>query len=144
MSQYVTPEEFSLTGLPPEATTDLDPAAIVQALVLASGEADSYLRKRKVLPLVAPYDDGLKEAVSAIARLLLLRGARGFSPSPEADSTVVSGRDAAIAWLEKVASGLVEISGGYDAAGEDLGGPLSDGPTATDFSFFTGGPCSCL
>jgi phage gp36-like protein len=115
MSQYSTEAQFTALGLPGAAFADLGSPRLVAALVAASGVIDSYLRKRKTLPMVS-WEEDLQRACQHIAAWDLMCF-RGFNPANPSDQAVVKRYDDCINWLRDVAKGLVEI-GGVDSTPE--------------------------
>ena len=104
-----------------EAVND---AKIEIALVDASTQADSYLRSRYRLPVANPPAD-LVRAVCHLARFDLANGAR-----TEPTEQMRLSRKEIIAWLEKIASNLINldipsIGGTTDAS---HGARISDRP----------------
>jgi phage gp36-like protein len=138
---YVDHTNFS--ALPPSAYADIDDSddAIDAEGELASALADSYLRKRKTLPLVAPYDPALVAAVEDIVAWRLLKF-RGFNPVQGADEDVKRAKDQALEWLTLVSIGDVEV-GGQDSSSDqvDLMGTLADEGESVDWHFVTGEDC---
>lgn len=139
---YVTHSNFS--ALPADAYSDISGAnSVIDAEgVNASGIADNYIRKRKTLPLIAPYDGGLVAAVQDITAWRLLKY-RGFNVAPGADDEVVKAKDEAIKWLEAVRDGVIELDG-LDSSSDqvDLMGTLSDEGSTVDWQYQTGEDCS--
>lgn len=123
MSQYATFAEFTAAGLPPAAVSGIPQAAVEACLVQASGVADSYLRKRYALPLVAPYDSALVRCVIDITVYLVMRR-RGIQPESATDVAIRMGYTDALAWLGLVAVGEVEIATAPTGVGPTLGDPL--------------------
>lgn len=143
---YVDVSNFS--ALPPDSYSDLGATAATAAInaegVLVSGLVDSYLRKRKTLPLVGTVDPAVTCAAQDIVAWRLLKF-RGFSAAAGADEEVKKAKDEALAWLTKVSEGLVEV-GGTDSSSDqvDLMGPLSSSEAAADWDYQMGGDdCSC-
>jgi phage gp36-like protein len=136
MPSYVTEAEFLDQGLPIDALTGILSATIIQALEWASSTANSYLRKRYTLPLVA-WDDDLRRVVVKIA-VYDLMCIRGFRPGSETDAAIVKNHDDAILWLKAVAKSEIEPSITDSSADLDEGGPLASAEELTDFSFYTG------
>lgn len=138
---YVTVSNFS--ALPPDSYSDLGATAATAAInaegILVSGQVDSYLRKRKTLPLTGTVDPAVTLAAQDIVAWRLLKF-RGFSAAAGADEEVKKAKDEAFAWLTKVAEGLVEI-GGTDSSSDqvDLMGPLSASDEAVDWNYQTRG-----
>ncbi len=105
MSTYATPADLALYGLPAAALVGIDPTTQQQpALDAASAEADTYLRNKFTLPLIAPYPKDLVKYVCKIAAWELL-AVRGFNPESGSDVAVRTGYKDAVNWLEKVSRG---------------------------------------
>lgn len=118
MSQYCNPTDVNVPGL----TSDQKLPFIVEA----SGEADSYVQKRKKLPLIS-WGADLKGATRRMSRYYAF-GDRGFDPSNPADQAVVKQYTDAIAWLKQVASGEAELVDCVDSsAATEEAAPLHDG-----------------
>ncbi len=106
MSQYATLTEFANLGPPSAALATLSSDVKTAHLVAASSVADDYIQKRWSTPLTS-WPMSLTLAVVRIATFTIL-AARGFNPANPADAAVIKAHDDAIAWLEKVAGGLLE------------------------------------
>lgn len=118
MSQYCDPSDVTVPGL--------SDAQKLPFIVEASGEADSYIGKRKKLPLLT-WGADLKGATRRMARYYAL-GDRGFNPQNAGDQAVVKQYTDAIAWLKQVASGEAELVDAVDSSvAIDEAGPLHDG-----------------
>ena len=99
---YATRVDLERLALPAAALAGIPAADQDAALEAASDLADSYLRARYTLPLVA-WEDDLRRAVAAIAAYdLMVR--RGFSPTG-ADEQLRLRYEDALRWLERVAAG---------------------------------------
>lgn len=114
MSQYATRDELARGGLRAAALSGVSTADQDAALVAASGEADGYLAKRYLLPLVA-WGDDLRRRVVHIATYDLL-ATRGYAPASGVDPLVAKRHDDAIFWLRDVAKGVVEPQGIVDSS----------------------------
>lgn len=138
---YVDHTNFA--ALPPDSYADIEDAEdVIDAEgELASGLADSYLRKHKTLPLIAPYDPALVAVVQDIMAWRLLKF-RGFNVTQGADEEVKIAKDQAFEWLTKVSVGEVEV-GGLDSSSDqvDLMGTLSEPGESVDWHFVTGQDC---
>jgi phage gp36-like protein len=129
VSQYANLEDLSDCGLPAAALHDVGSDIRDRALEKASGVADSYLRKRFTLPLVAadppedPWPDELTRAVVHIAACDLL-ARRGFVPGSGADQIVIDRKADAIDWLKDIAKGLAELDVEDSTPNVEEAGPL--------------------
>ena len=122
MTVYATYEQFSRL-LPSTLFSSIDIALQVQALSDASAEADGYLDSQYQLPLVAwGFDLSTHVCEIAAYRLIMFRG---FNPDSGHDQHFRMRYDDAIAWLTKVARGVVSPPGFVDSTGVSLasGGP---------------------
>lgn len=106
--QYTSNAEFFDQTIPPDAFADLTADQITEALVWASSEADSYIRNRYTLPLVAPYDESLKAKVADIAAWRLSKRL-GFRPGSGNNETIEISYKDAIDWLTLLSKGLVRL-----------------------------------
>lgn len=139
MSQYPTLEDLQDTGLPPGALEGLpDPEKF---LVNASAHVDSYLRGRYALPLVAPYPSELVRAALAIACYDIMFF-RGFD-SESQDMLIVdrfqyyTGKPGQKGWLDKVSTGLVNLSVSSDATpGVSEGAPIVSSSNSVSLGSF--------
>jgi phage gp36-like protein len=117
-SQYIQLADVTAPG----ATS----AQVQNAILDASGEADSYIKKRYTLPLLK-WGNDLRSAVRRMARYYAL-GDRGFDPTKAADQAVVSQYRDAIAWLKQIASQEAELVDVTDSSPEnDEASPLHEG-----------------
>lgn len=143
---YITVANFS--ALPPDSYADLGATAATAAInaegELVSGVIDSYLRKRKTLPLIGTVDPAITAVANDIVAWRLLKF-RGFSAAPGADEEVKKAKDEAYVWLTKVSVGEVEV-GGTDSSSDqvDLNGPLAASEEPVDFNYQTrSSECGC-
>jgi phage gp36-like protein len=106
---YATLEDLAACGLPPAALSSIVPSVKQAALVKASAYADTFLGDRVTLPLQAPVDPTITDAVCQIAawRLLCLRG---FNPDNPGDAVVRQGYLDARDWLTRVANGQAKLN----------------------------------
>lgn len=106
--QYASIDDLTQAGLPAGALASLDKRTWNQALIRASSLAASYVGAKYTLPLAAPFDPQLTDAVCQIAawRLLCLRG---FNPDNDGDKVVRQGFLDATEWLTRVANGQAQI-----------------------------------
>lgn len=134
----MTREEFLDQTLDPDTFEGIEDTTIDEAIVWASGQADSYIQKRKTLPLLT-WGADLKNAVGDMTAYKLLKK-RGFQPNSP-DTLVVKGYDDAVLWLKDVAKGLAELVDCVDSTPEvDEGGPLAGSDNdRQDFRYFTRG-----
>jgi phage gp36-like protein len=100
MSQYATTTDLVTYAIKAEALTGISTTMQNLALVAASAEADSYLKGRYALPLLA-WDAALSNAVARIAAYMLIK-TRGFNPQSAADINFRLGYEDAIRWLRDV------------------------------------------
>ena len=102
MSQYAQVQDLTTYGLPATALQSPNLPVQVQnaALSDASDIADSYLRGRYSLPLIA-WGSELTQAVCRIAAYNLL-SVRGYNPGASADVNIRDRYVDAIDWLNKV------------------------------------------
>jgi phage gp36-like protein len=103
VAAYATISDLENAGLPPGAISGLDYVVINSALERASRIADTYLRDRYTLPLVAPFDPALVDAVVQIASWRLMCR-RGFDPNTAGDAVLRMGYEDAIAMLKRIAN----------------------------------------
>jgi phage gp36-like protein len=117
--QYASIDDLTQAGLPAGALASLDKRTWNQALIRASSLAASRIGCKYTLPLAAPFDPALVDAVCQIAawRLLCLRG---FNPSNPGDQVVRQGYLDADEWLTKVANGQAQIQVVTQATPESL------------------------
>jgi phage gp36-like protein len=136
-------DSTNFSALPPDSYSDLGATAATAAIdaegLLVSDLVDSYLRKRKTLPLTGTIDSAVVCVTQDIVAWRLLKF-RGFSAAAGADEEVKKAKDEAYVWLTKVAEGLVEV-GGTDSSSDqvDLMGPLSASDEAVDWNYQTRG-----
>ena len=101
MTQYATRADLvTFGGMNPVAIQNIDDATVDGALVAASITADSYMRARFSLPLLA-WGDDLRSRVCWIAGYNIITQ-RGMNPSAGADETFRMRYEDAIRWLEGV------------------------------------------
>lgn len=136
MSQYATRDDLARGGLRAAALSGVSTADQDAALVAASGEADGYLAKRYLMPLVA-WGDDLRRRVVHIATFDLL-ATRGYAPASGVDPLVAKRYDDAILWLRDAARGLVEPQGIVDSTPEiDEAAPLVSSDDAAGWAWPT-------
>ncbi len=81
------------------------------AINAACAEADGYLRARyprAELPLAAPHDPSLVQAVIKIATFECLR-IRGFNPNAGSDAVIMEAATVARSWLRQLARGETSL-----------------------------------
>ena len=100
MSQYCSPSDLTTTGINALAFQDVPVPDQTDGCQKASDLADSYMRGRYALPLVA-WGADITYRTAQIAVFLILSG-RGYNPSAGADSTIRQNYEDAIAWFEGV------------------------------------------
>jgi phage gp36-like protein len=109
MPQYATIADFEASGLPPGAIGDISKGEINMHLARQSAHADTYLGAKVTLPLSAPYDQQLVDAVCQMAAWrIMIR--RGFNPDNNGDAVVRQGYEDAIKWLTRVANGQARLN----------------------------------
>lgn len=134
---YLTRQQFLDQSIPGEALTGLSTTQIDDALAWASDEADSYLGKRLVLPLIS-WGNDLRRKVGDLAQFNLL-SRRGFRPGSGNDAIAEKRYDDAVRWLRDVSNGIVVPAGVVDSSPQlDEEGPLASSEPKTSFRTFTG------
>lgn len=134
MSAYIDRAYLELLGHLP--VVDLDaieadaPGCIEGTIQAMSGYADSRLRKRYVVPLVAPFPEPIRLHVAALVTAsLYLR--RGPQPAGEQNEAITALRQEALDFLKELADGkdgLAELPLRADlqtTEGVAVGGPLA-------------------
>ena len=117
---YATPDDLVLT-LPAAVLERVEYAQLIGFLCAASDIVDGYFACQYIVPIPTwAYD--VRLAVCQIAAVLVLRHI-GYNPQGS-DEGFQRGRDEAIAWLEKVSTGRIKLSGGSLRAPEMVGGPV--------------------
>ncbi len=105
---YASSSDLDEAGLPSGVLAGLAAGTIDRALERASRSADAYLRDRYNLPLSAPYDQSLVDAVCQLASWRLMQR-RGFNPNTPGDAVIRVGYEDAIAFLKRVANGQAQL-----------------------------------
>lgn len=125
---YATKEDLEEIGLPKQALAGLSTKTIDRHLQAASGRVDSYMRSQEKLPLATPYPMEIVEATVILASYsLLIR--RGYNPDNPSDANFreryldMVGNGDSPGWLDKLASGHVNLSAAADATIEREGRP---------------------
>lgn len=106
--QYTSNVEFFAQTIPSDAFAGLTSDQITEALLWASSEADSYMRNRYTLPLVAPYDESLKAKVADVAAWRLSKRL-GFRPGSGNNENIELSYEKAIDWFTLLSKGLVRL-----------------------------------
>lgn len=101
MSQYAEIADLFVHGMPATARGRLSDDELNGAIISASGTADSKIRGRYPLPLIA-WGVELTKYVCWIAAYELLSGPRGYNPAAGADINLVDRYSRAIEWLDQV------------------------------------------
>lgn len=138
--QYATAAEFLNQEGANGIFEGLATPTIDTALQWASRKAASYIRKRKVLPLVA-WGDDLRSSVCRMARYELVCN-QGFAPLSGFNETFEKRFNDEIKWLEDVSRGLVELEDCVDSSTTptvDEAGPLADSDERVNFNYQTRG-----
>lgn len=118
---YATESDLLVLDLPAAAIAGLDTQPHLDA---ASSRVDGYLRGRYSLPLVAPYPSEIVSVTSALAAYSLI-ARRGFDPSSGTHLTLRQRFEDSTRWLERLASGMINLPDGADSSGGvDDGGPI--------------------
>ena len=99
-SQYCQPSDLTTTGVNPTALQTISVAQQVTACIQASELADSYMRGRYQLPLLA-YGPDLTYRTAIIAVYMLLQ-ARGMNPAAGADDRIRLNYEDSIRWFEGI------------------------------------------
>jgi phage gp36-like protein len=146
---YATLADLEQCGLPPQALASIQPTVKQAALVKASAYADTFIGDAVTLPLQAPVDPTITDAVCQIAawRLLCLRG---FNPDNPGDAVVRQGYLDARDWLTRVANKQAKLNvvqGSPPSVQPDIssacprgfGDVYSVSPAANDPAIITGG-----
>jgi phage gp36-like protein len=102
-SQYCDPSDLTLYAINPLALQGIPNATQVAACVAASERADSYLRGRFPLPLLA-WGQDVRMHTAYIAVFLLL-SARGYNPSAGADDLIRERYYEAVGYPDRPGSG---------------------------------------
>lgn len=109
IESYATLAEFQAVGLPAGALGSVPVAAQQAALLNASRFADTYLRAGSRLPIAAPYDPALVDAVCQIAAWRLMQR-RGFNPNTPGDAAIRMGYEDAVKFLTRIADGKAHLA----------------------------------
>lgn len=107
-ASYATLEDLQEAGMPLGAIGSVPLKTQEKALERASRYADTYLRDRYTLPLAAPFDQSLVDAVVQIASWRLMQR-RGFNPNTPGDATIRMGFEDAENWLKRIANGQAQL-----------------------------------
>jgi len=143
-TQYASAAEFDKFAMPAKAFARMTTDQKNLALQFASRKAASYIKKRKVLPLVS-WGDDLREAVCKLAAYEFMSN-RGYKPLSGANSVIRERYNDAIEWLTLVSTGDVELVDCVDSTttpGIDEAGPLAASDPIVNFSYQTRGGFGC-
>jgi phage gp36-like protein len=99
-SQYCTPADLATYALPASALAPIPGPTQTAQCVAASEKADSYMRGRFQLPLLAWGTDLTMQTAYIAAYYCLAQ--RGFNPASGSDQLVVKNYNDAIGWFEGV------------------------------------------
>jgi len=136
--QYASAAEFKAQENVNGVFDGLDDSVIDTALQWASRIAASYIRKRKVFPLVS-WGDDLKSSVCRIARYELICN-QGYAPLSGSNETLRMRYLDELAWLKDIALGDVELVDCVDSTttpGIDEAGPLAYSDTIVNWNYQT-------
>ncbi len=97
---YCQPADVALYALNPLALANVASATQLAACVAASEKADSYMRGRFTLPLLAVGTDVTMHTAFLAAKILL--SGRGYNPSTGADDRIEKQWDDAVRWFEGI------------------------------------------
>ncbi len=105
---FATIADFESAGLPLSALGSVSKLDVLRQLERDSAFAATYLGDKYTMPLSAPYDPALVDAVCRIAAWHLLCR-RGFNPENPGDQVVRQGFIDARDWLTRVANGQARV-----------------------------------
>ena len=114
-TQYCTPLQLTLVGLPTEALdgVSFDVESHIEA---ASAVVDSYLRGRYTVPLASPYPLEIVLATAVIAAWNIIN-VRGYDPENGTDRMIrvryedtLTGRPGQKSWLQSIADAKVNLA----------------------------------
>lgn len=114
-------EMIHLTAAPGELDRPPDEAKIERALEESSRLIDSYLRRRYLVPLVAPIPEEIQRATRHLARYDL---AHGEQKDPTEQMRLA--RKEILTWLGQLASGDAQLDGVALAGGSGAGARVQD------------------
>ncbi|MBW6402079.1 DUF1320 domain-containing protein [Roseomonas sp. HJA6] len=118
-------EAARLTAPEGNLEAPVDEAKVVDALTKASDLIDSYLARRYLLPLVAPYPPAIVEACCVLTRFRLAHGEQR-----EPTEQMRLARKETIAWLGQLAEGSAVLPGLSVAGSSGAGARVTDRPRA--------------
>lgn len=135
-TSYATQGEFLDQAALAAAFKDTPGAVIDTALVWASSRANSYIKKRVMLPLVS-WSEDLKVATCYLAAKQLL-DSRGVDWASGLNETIDKNATTALEWLRDIAKGLCELDTYVDSsAAVDEAAPLAASDPITDWRYST-------
>lgn len=138
---YATQADLEALDLPAAALEGVTSADIDQHLEAASSRVDTYLRGRYALPLGTPYPPEVISCTTALAAYSLL-SRRGFDPQRGTDVNVRRRHEDAVAWLERLSAGAINIALGADATpSANDGGPIVSSRGGRACRRINCGPC---
>ena len=100
MSMYCQPSDLTTYAINPIALTGVSPGEQTGACIAASEKADSYMRGRYALPLLAWGQDIVIH--TAYIAVYLLMTSRGYNPSAGADDLIRLRYEDAVHWFEGI------------------------------------------
>jgi phage gp36-like protein len=138
--QYTSAQEFLDQENANGAFTGVPTPTLNVALQWASRKAATYIRKRKVLPLVS-WGDDLKSSVARMAKYELVCN-QGFAPLSGSNETIRERFEDEISWLKDVSTGNAELEDCVDSSTTpdiDQAGPLAASDTIVNWNYQTRG-----
>jgi phage gp36-like protein len=97
---YCQPADLALYALNPLALANVPYASQLAACAAASEKADSYMRGRYSLPMVAVGTDVVMHTAFLAGKILL--STRGYNPAAGADDRIEKQWDDAVRWFEGI------------------------------------------
>lgn len=125
IARFGEEEMIHLSVAPGQLDGPPDTALIDAALVENSALIDTYLRRRYLVPLVAPFPVEIVRATRVLARYDL---AQGEQKNPTEQMRL--DRKEVLAWLEQLAAGNAQLDGVPLAGGAGAGARVKDRPRA--------------
>ncbi len=101
-----------------------DPAVVDEARLGAEAEANSHLARRYAVPVDLSTHPELADVLRRF--VLDLAAYRLHARRPPVPADVVTLRNAAVKWLERVASGEVVLPAAIEVAGNTAAGPVGE------------------
>lgn len=140
---YLTNAEFFALAIPSDGLSGLTSDEVTAGILASSGTADSYFRKRYKLPLVS-WGNDVRQQVAKLAQFEML-SRQGFRPGSGNNEVARLRYEDAVRWLEKVATGLVEIDCVDSTPEVDEDGSLAadSGGATVSWNMTTGRRCRC-